>query len=226
MNASVQFLRFFHLYYDWFTSNEALKRPSLVQCCEPNHVPRSYRLDNLAVRSFSQPAKSSHRLTNKPSHTHSGKLLRTISDLASGEMTLPYLASKTQSNIVQPSFSCRFLLKKPSETTSSQQFPEEGSDVVLFYDATSSKKLASQKAQPVMVMEGGVAGRFYHPKKLMELVDFERNLRGKLHVFFVLKIKIVSSLGGCDQGRFKQLRTSCFHPSNWVNQSQMGRKNK
>ena len=95
MNASVQFLWFFHLYYDWFTSNEALKRPSLVQCCEPNHVPRSYRLDNLAVRSFSQPAKSSHRLTNKPSHTHSGKLLRTISDLASGEMTLPYLASKT-----------------------------------------------------------------------------------------------------------------------------------
>ena len=85
----------FHLYCDWFTSNEALKRPSLVQCCEPNHVPRSYRLDNLAVRSFSQPAKSSHRLTNKPSHTHSGKLLRTISDLASGEMTLPYLASKT-----------------------------------------------------------------------------------------------------------------------------------
>ena len=58
----------------------------------------------------------------------------------------------------------------------------------------------------------------------MELVDFERNLRGKLHVFFVLKIKIVSSLGGCDQGRFKQLRMSCFHPSNWVNQSEMGRK--
>lgn len=75
-----------------------------------------------------------------------------------------------------------------------------------------------------MVMEGGVAGRFYHPKKLMELVDFERNLRGKLHVFFVLEIKIVSSLGGCDQGRFKQLRMSCFHPWNWVNQSEMGRK--
>ena len=83
---------------------------------------------------------------------------------------------------------------------------------MLFYDATSSKKLASQKAPPMMVMEGGVAGRFYHPKKLMELVDFERNLRGKLHVFFVLEIKIVSSLGGCDQGRFKQLRMSCFHP--------------
>ena len=55
------FSGFFHLYYDWFTANEALKRPSLVQCCEPNHVPRSYRLNNLAVRSFSQPAKSSHR---------------------------------------------------------------------------------------------------------------------------------------------------------------------